>query len=796
MNAILEAARAAYAAGLAPIPTENTGSKKPDVRRWKHYQTTRPGVDDLRAFNFAAHDGLGILAGAVSGHRECWDWDTDEVFVAFIERAHRTGLGALVDRVFVRGYLDRTPGGGRRSIVTYPATLTFKDCTLARRPGRAGEPPIKTLIELPTYNVIAPSNGRTHPSGRPYERLSGGFDQIASYSEAERQTLLTLAATFDEIPRVEARSSSVPHPDVGARPGDDYNRRTTWPALLEPRGWTIAFERDGVTYWRRPGKTIGVSATTNYAGSDLFYPFTSSTVFEPDKSYSKFAVLTTLDFDGDFSRAAFALFKDGYGTDVHDDRDPPEPSTTREPSAGTTPTPTRSIRLIAADTITLRPVRWLWADRLPLGTFALVGGREGVGKSILVYTLAANITNGTLAGIYGGTPKSVIVAATEDSWEHTIAPRLMAAGADLSKVYRADVIDPDGFDVPLSLPKDTTALAQAIADVDAALVVLDPLLSRLDSRLDSHKDADVRRALEPLAAMADTSNVVVLGLIHVNKSTSTDALTLLMASRAFVAVARSVLFVAVNPDDEHQRLLANVKSNLGRLDLPTLVFQIRGVLVQTTASGDEIWTGQLTWLGGSDQSLRDVLERIGEREQDAHARHEAERWLLDYLASLGGTAAKKDVMVAGKQAGHSERTLHRARQHAGIQTDFRGFPCQSFWLSPSSSRAASGDSDGTTSDGGTQGTTDAQLCHEPPVVPVVPRSGDVPTGGATGPTPVVPVVPPRGTSLLAGTTGTTGVGGTTGAPAFADADPIAAGGLRLSALGNPISTDAPDDEDA
>ena len=150
----------------------------------------------------------------------------------------------------------------------------------------------------------------------------------------------------------------------------------------------------------------------------------------------------------------------------------------------------------------------------------------------------------------------MIVAATEDSWSHTIKPRLMAAGADLNKVYRADIVDSEGFDLPLSLPKDTAALTQEIKNVDAAVVGFDPLLSRLDARLDSHKDADVRRALEPLATMADTAGVTVLGLIHVSKSISSDALTLLMASRAFTAVARAVLFVAVDPDNEEQRLLS------------------------------------------------------------------------------------------------------------------------------------------------------------------------------------------------------------------------------------------------
>jgi len=71
--------------------------------------------------------------------------------------------------------------------------------------------------------------------------------------------------------------------------------------------------------------------------------------------------------------------------------------------------------------------------------------------------------------------------------------------------------------------------------VDAALILLDPLLSRLDSSLDSHKDAEVRIALEPLVALADRSAAAVLGLIHVNKSGGQDPLDIVMGSRAFAA---------------------------------------------------------------------------------------------------------------------------------------------------------------------------------------------------------------------------------------------------------------------
>jgi hypothetical protein len=162
----------------------------------------------------------------------------------------------------------------------------------------------------------------------------------------------------------------------------------------------------------------------------------------------------------------------------------------------------RSVSLTPASSIRIKPVHWLWADRIALGTLALLGGREGIGKSTVAYQLAADITRGRLPGCYAQRPRSVIVAATEDSWEHTIVPRLMAARADLDRVYRVDVVTYAGLETGLSLPRDMLGLEDAVREVDAALILLDPLMSRLDAKLDTHKDAEVRLALEPLVRTA------------------------------------------------------------------------------------------------------------------------------------------------------------------------------------------------------------------------------------------------------------------------------------------------------
>jgi hypothetical protein len=266
--------------------------------------------------------------------------------------------------------------------------------------------------------------------------------------------------------------------------------------------------------------------------------------------------------------------------------------------ATSAPPQPRHLRAVAADTIKVRPVRWLWDGRLALGVLALLGGREGIGKSLVCAAFASRVTRGAFPGVYHGQAKGVIVAATEDSWEHTIVPRLMAAGADLGRVYRVDVETSEGLGAELSLPRDLDALGELIAETDAALVILDPLMSRLDSSLDTHKDAEVRRALEPVSALANRTGANVLGLIHVNKGQSLDPLTSLMGSRAFAAVARAVLYMMTDPDNEAQILLGQPKNNLGRSDLPTLTLKIESAHVADTDEGP-VWTGRATWTGES-----------------------------------------------------------------------------------------------------------------------------------------------------------------------------------------------------
>lgn len=329
--AVAAAARQAYAAGLCILPPMEDGSKRPQAVEgtWQQFRTERPASALLKAW-WPGRSGLGVIAGAVSGDLEALDFDDRDCYKQFVEDAEACGLLRLVEHI-ENGYCDDTAGGGVRWLWRCPGATREANAKLARRPKRPDEQRdahdrVKTLIELPDYAIVAPTNGKVHPTGRAYVRRSGDFSSIRTITLEEREALLALCRTFDAMPVSEAEYPKAATTPGGGRPGDDFNARATWADVL--KGWTLLFSRNGIGYWRRPGKPdAGWSATTNFAGLDLFCPFSTATEFEAQKMYSKFAVFTVLAHHGDFKAAAKALAAQGYG----------EPATRRRTSTSTAP---------------------------------------------------------------------------------------------------------------------------------------------------------------------------------------------------------------------------------------------------------------------------------------------------------------------------------------------------------------------------------------------------------------------------------------------------------------------------
>jgi hypothetical protein len=328
--------------------------------------------------------------------------------------------------------------------------------------------------------------------------------------------------------------------------------------------------------------------------------------------------------------------------------------------------PGRRVHVTLASQIRPRPVRWLWPDRIPAGALTLLAGREGIGKSLIGVHLAARLTRGELPGSRNDRPSRVLFATSEDAWEFTMVPRLLAAGADLASVGRVQVED-DGLITGLTLPVDAAGLAAYMTARDVAMLVLDPLTSVMDGRIDAHRDREVRTALEPLGKLAEETGAAVLGLVHLGKGIGTDPVNLILGSRAFSAVARLALVAARDPDDETTNILSVEKSNLGRIDVPGLTYRIDGAQIMTDEG--PAGAGLLVWTGETDRRVRDIMADDGERGERDHAAD----WLTGYLTDCGGEAAAKEIKAAARAAGFAERTLDRARGRAKVTTGRSGF---------------------------------------------------------------------------------------------------------------------------
>ena len=342
--------------------------------------------------------------------------------------------------------------------------------------------------------------------------------------------------------------------------------------------------------------------------------------------------------------------------------------------------PHRRVVLQSAADITPKPTTWTWAGRMPTGALSLIAGPEGTGKTTAAYWMAARISRGELPGIHHGTPCPVLIAATEDSWERTIVPRLIAAGADLSRVWRVEVVTALGTNGYLTLPRDIPDLDRHVRATGAAVLLLDPLMSRLDAGLDTHRDAETRQALEPMAALADRTGLCVLGLIHFNKGGSSEVLNNVMASKAFTAVARSVSTVIRDPNDDtgRRRIFATPKSNLGRDDLPLLPFTIAGHTF--TADGHTIETSKIEWLAEETGSVADLMRQARDDRGDRSIVAEVAEWLADWLSEEGDSAARKLIIEAGRREGYSADQLKRAADRLGLVRRRRGFPSATWWM--------------------------------------------------------------------------------------------------------------------
>ena len=248
-------------------------------------------------------------------------------------------------------------------------------------------------------------------------------------------------------------------------------------------------------------------------------------------------------------------------------------------------------------------------------------------------------------------PVNVIYQTAEDGLGDTIKPRLLAAGADCSRVL---VIDDQ--DQPLTMLD--VRLEEAIMQTKARMVVLDPIQGFLGTDVDMHRANEIRPLMKRVAVLAEKYHCAIILIGHMNKNSNGKSSYRGLGSIDFQAAARSVLIVGRLKDEPETRVMCHVKSSLAP-EGKSVAFRL------------DKETG-FQWIGEYDISADDLLS-VDARGQKSRI---AKEFLLDILAD-GGMAQKKIEEEASKQ-GIKKKTLRNAKQELEIDSVKRGN--QWFWI--------------------------------------------------------------------------------------------------------------------
>lgn len=337
--------------------------------------------------------------------------------------------------------------------------------------------------------------------------------------------------------------------------------------------------------------------------------------------------------------------------DYDQSRSAPDYTATQAQTQGVNEAAVRNLRTLEDVEIT-RP-KFLYSNLLVEGVINIVAGEGGIGKSTLVLDWVAKLTTGELDGDYRGTPLNICLYSPEES-EGMLKARLLAANADTSKItpmgnpYKREGAIEQTLD--FTLPANINAIRNLLSQSEAKVLVIDPLSNLVNG--DSNKLTDVRRALNPLAALADSMKVTVIGVLHFGKGQGRSARNMVSGSKAYNDICRSMLSMARDNEDD-KVIVSHEKANY--IALPNCQrdwsFSLESVELEDT-NNEPISVGRVVNWQPSSKSVDCVLGE--ETRRHGKQPNEQQSFLIDLLNS------KARRTPDGKRMGLPRREIEQA----------------------------------------------------------------------------------------------------------------------------------------
>jgi len=312
-----EHAAIAYAkSGLSVLPVHQ--DKSPSLSSLDGVKSSIASEEEIKTWYTPTISGVAILCGSISRNVECVD----------VDEKHNIDSASLYERLtelvekespgLIARLLHETSVNNGHHLV-YRCRTIGRSARLARRAATEKElemnPKEKSFTLIETrgeggYFACYPTPG--------YRLLAGSFLDIPEITEEERDILLHCAKALNQLSPDEKIINGFPKRKSASvtRPGDDFNLRGEIEPILREVGWKYVYTVGQTQYWRRPGKTAGISASLNNH-PNMFYVFSSNAdPLESETWYTKFALLGLLRYSGNFAAAAQDLAEEGYGETI------------------------------------------------------------------------------------------------------------------------------------------------------------------------------------------------------------------------------------------------------------------------------------------------------------------------------------------------------------------------------------------------------------------------------------------------------------------------------------------------
>lgn len=242
----------------------------------------------------------------------------------------------------------------------------------------------------------------------------------------------------------------------------------------------------------------------------------------------------------------------------------------------------------------------------------------------------------------GGAPSfigNVIYQSGEDNPQDTIKPRLIACGADCSKIA---FIEADGNLNP-------EMLEEAITGTNSKLVVLDPLQAFLTEKQDITRTKNMRPILRDLGNVAARTGAAIVIIGHMNKGEKSKGIYRGLGSIDITAAARSVLLIGKRKNDPTTRFMTQIKNNLSAF----------GKAISFTISD----TGSVEFLGECDILEEELLSTTLPKRTKLET---AKELITSMLAD--GDKKSNEIYDACLNAGISSATMQTVKKKMGIKS--------------------------------------------------------------------------------------------------------------------------------